>query len=167
MANEASLETNVRYRVKISAAEFADALTSSGVKPTKSKKSARLSFLADKASMEISLSVGARKSVFVAAHGMNGWELVTDGAKLIRLLSTFSGDVEVELQPKLSELLIVSGRGSYAIPASDLSVVSVGSKFKEIKAEPVEDYVRDRPLRPSVEQMNTWGFTLQIPWPRT
>lgn len=164
MAKTATLNTELKYRTSVSAGVLRDAINFCGVRPSKNKKNVRISVSADHGHIEVSLASGGRKSVFVDAVSEMNWELVTDGSKLSRMLTTVSADVDIHLHPRLSELVVFIGRGSYAIPATEFSVQSIGSRFAIIDTEPVAVEVRDRPMRPDVEQKNTWGFTLQVPW---
>lgn len=161
---KADLEESQKHRVAVSAQLLKDALINCGVKPTKSKKIAHLSFLADRGLLEVAISDGAQKSILIESRGSNSWGIVVDGKKIIRLLSTFSEGTQVELQPRTADLVIIQGRGRYTISAQDFSTLEFPAKLKETTREPIPEERLNRPLKSDVEQKNSWGFSLQIPW---
>jgi hypothetical protein len=158
------VENESKYRVTVLAQFLNDAIINSGVKSTKRKRRIRISFFADRDSLEIAIADGAQKSNLIEAQGRNSWQIVADGAKISRLLGTLPQGRLVELQPKTAELVIIQGRGQYNIPAQEFSTSERPTKFKEITTAPLPKEILDRPLKSDVIQENSWGFTLQIPW---
>lgn len=114
----------------------------------------------------MAISDGAEKANLIEAKGRDSWEIITDGTKILRLLSTFPEGVQVELLPKMTELVVIHGRGRYSISAREFSTSEVRTKFKETETEKIPKEVLDRLLKPEAEQKNSWGFSLQVPWPK-